>query len=105
MTNYKMGSVEGDSRKELGKNVVEHLGLGLPDDEIVGKRIRFKNPKVPYEMRIFTIIGRQRMWGYDDDDGKYTMIEGYRAVSSEGDFGKPVQLSEIEFVPDEEDFI
>lgn len=73
--------------------------LTLSDDDLVGKTVRYKNPKWPAEQGTFTVGGRQKVWG-NDENGKYTIIEGYRIFnqSNNDDFGRPVNPSEIEIV-------
>ena len=96
---YETEGFVGNSRKELGHNIVKGIGLGLPDDENVGKRVKFKNPTCEIEKKIHIIIGCQRAWGYDKN-GNYTMIPAYRGVvdGEEDTFGRPLHLYEVEFV-------
>lgn len=87
---YKLGVVEATTREELGTQCVNHIGLGLPPDDNIGKTCIFIEPNCTYEKDTFKIVGRQKMWGYDAN-GKYTFgIEGYRVVNTtyEDDFGK-----------------
>jgi hypothetical protein len=94
---YEYGRAKGDTKSELGKDAIEHIGLKLEDDENIGKHVKFINPKVPYEHGVFKIIARQTLWGYNDE-GKYTLVKGYRGVKHEDDFGKAFTLDKVEFV-------
>lgn len=100
MTKYKIGEVEAETKQELGKKTIEHVGLALEDDELIGKKFKFKNPKWPAEQGIYTVVGRQMLWGYDEN-GKYCMIPGYRGTSEDNPFGKPFQLQDVEFIEKE----
>ena len=48
---YKLGEVEADTRRDLGKEAVNYCGLGLPDDENIRRRVRYKNPTCEIEKR------------------------------------------------------
>lgn len=92
-----MGVIEAETKKELGEKVIEHVGLGLEPDDNIGKQIRFKNVKYPAYRGVFTISGKQKVYGYDEN-GKYKMIEGYRVINEENQFGIPCTLVDIEFI-------
>lgn len=95
---YKLGEVEADTRIDLGKEAVTYCGLGLPDDENIGRRVRYKNPTCEIEKKIHILVGRQKAWGYDEN-GNYTMIDAYRGIAEDGDnFGRPIHLYEVEFI-------
>ena len=95
---YKLGEIESETRQQLGIDAVNYCGLGLPDDENIGRRVRYKNPTCEIEKEIHIIIGRQKAWGYDES-GNYTMIDAYRGVAEGKDpFGRPLHLYEVEFV-------
>ena len=95
---YKLGEIEADTRMDLGKEAVTYCGLKLPDDENIGRRVRYKNPTCEIEKEIHIIVGRQKAWGYDES-GNYTMIDAYRGVAEGKDpFGRPLHLYEVEFV-------
>lgn len=95
---YKLGEVEADTRMDLGKEAVTYCGLGLPDDENIGRRVRYKNPTCEIEKEIHIIIGRQKAWGYDEN-GNYTMIDAYRGIAEDSNnFGRPIHLYEVEFI-------
>jgi hypothetical protein len=86
---YKLGQVEGKTLNELGRNTIKHLGLGLPNDELIGRKVKFMDK--PNE--VFTIIGCQKVWGYNEE-GRYTIIEGYRCENENTPFGKPFSFGE-----------
>ena len=95
---YKLGEVEADTSIDLGKEAVTYCGLGLPDDENIGRRVRYKNPTCEIEKEIHIIVGRQKACGYDEN-GNYTMIDAYRGVADGKDlFGRPLHLYEVEFI-------
>lgn len=78
--------------------------LQIPDDDLVGKVVRFVNVDVKRKGTFcrdhdFEVVGCQRVWGYDAD-GKYTMIDGYRgiAIGIDDQFGVPFNRSEVEIV-------
>lgn len=94
---FQIGEVTADTKKELGLSAVEHIGLGLAPDELVGKQVRFKEVNRQARHGVFTVIGCQKVWGYDED-GKYTIIEGYRVAKNENDFGIPCSRADFELV-------
>lgn len=79
------------------KRVMEELSL--KDDDNIGRLVKYKNPTCIVEHHIFRIVGCQKVWGYDENNN-YTMIKGYRGVSTEynDDFGRPFSLNEVEFI-------
>lgn len=97
--NFISGAFAGETRKELANNIVKGIGLGLPNDENVGRRVKFKNPTCEIEKKIHIIIGCQKAWGFDKD-GNYSMIPAYRGVVDGGQdtFGRPLHLYEVDFV-------
>jgi hypothetical protein len=97
MKKYKMGYAEGDTKAELGQAVIEHCGLKIEDDEMIGKTIKFKNPKYPAYFGTFTIVARQMRWGYDKA-GVYCMVPGYRVTNEENQFGMPCGIEDIEVI-------
>jgi hypothetical protein len=61
------------------------------DNELVGAIVKFTNfdgRGTYHRDNTFKIIGRQKCWGYDEN-GLYTMVDGYRLLSttSPDDFG------------------
>ena len=94
---YQIGIVQAETLNDLGNKAVNHVGLALPDDELIGRKVRFKTPKCLKEEEIFTIVGRQKAYGYDEY-GNYTILDAYRGAVSENDFGRPLHLYEVEFV-------
>lgn len=91
---YKLGVITGNTRKELMGNVIEHVGLSLPDDGNIGRKVRYKNPSCEIEKLDFIIESCQKVWGFDGN-GCYTMINGYRLSNEETPFGRPASLGEI----------
>lgn len=95
---YKLGEIESDTRQQLGIEAVNYCGLGLPNDENIGRRVRYKNPSCEIEKKIHILVGRQKAWGYDEN-GNYAMINAYRGIAEDSDnFGRPIHLYEVEFI-------
>jgi len=82
---------------KTSKAITSHCGLALDDDDNVGRRVRYTDPKYPVEEYEYTIIGRQMAWGYDES-GKYTMMPAYRLACSREPFGRPAHLYELSFI-------
>ena len=49
---YKLGDIESETRQQLGIKAVNYCGLGLSNDENIGKRVRYKNPACEIERRL-----------------------------------------------------
>lgn len=87
--------------------LVMSLALDNDNDPMIGCIVRFKNwePNMGWLRKVATYVigGRQRMWGYNEQ-GQYTMIEGYRAFRishpeyREDTFGVPIAPYDIELV-------
>jgi hypothetical protein len=96
----KLGVVTGKDTQDLGNKVVNHVGLSLPEDDKIGKKVRFKNPEFPAQQGIFYIGCRQKMWGYNEKGEYVNNMEGYRVYRDRDDFGKPALPSDLEFIND-----
>lgn len=94
---YQLGQVKANTVEELGEKTIKYLGLGLENDENIGRQVRFINPTCIGEQSVFTIVSCQKVWGHNEE-GKYTMIKGYRGISETNDFGRPFSLAKVEFV-------
>lgn len=99
MSKLKMGVVTGESGEELRENVIKHLGLGLPNDSNVGRKVRIVDAEYPAEMGEHFIVCRQKCWGYDNYQN-YTMIDGYRIVPTHQPdaFGRAIPSYRLAFI-------
>lgn len=92
--------------KRLNKNYdASKVVMALSSDirsPYIGAIVKFKNleDKGTYRKEnIFEIGGTQRLWGYDEN-GKYTMIDGFRlfSITCKDDFGTPAALYDLEIL-------
>lgn len=100
---YQIGVVSADTKQELGNACVAHVGLSVRDSELeknIGRVITFKvrEGQGTIHREQHTILGVQRMWGYDEN-GVYNFNEiGYRVSQGADDFGMAAHPQDIIFI-------
>ena len=82
---------------KTSQSVVKYVGLALDNDDNVGRKVRYIDPKCPAEKHEYTIVGRQMAWGYNEC-GQYVMQPAYRIACAENPFGCPAHLYQLCFV-------
>jgi len=101
---YKLGEVIATEDK-LGMKAVEYVGLSINNgSNLVGIKVKIKDPQCVADQYIYTIVGEQMAWGYEDEykNGEYKLRPALRLQCKENLFGRPAHYYEVVIVESEE---